>query len=63
MMNIVLMWWYGLFTVPELWLQDLLNDLAVTEVRFIVVWAISKKIIENIRQDWLKYSATYLSAA
>jgi hypothetical protein len=39
---IVLMWWHGLFAVPELWLRDSLSDMAEIEVKFIIVWAISK---------------------
>lgn len=58
---IVFVWWHGLFTVPELWLQDSLSDVAEIEVRFITVWAISKEFTEN---KWKDHAYTaYLYAA
>jgi hypothetical protein len=38
-------------TVPELWLPDSLDDLAMTEVRLVKVSAIDKELMSDIELD------------
>jgi len=38
-------------TVPELWLPDPLDDLAMTEVRLVMVSAIDKELMSDIELD------------
>jgi len=38
-------------TAPELWLPDSLDDLAMTEVRLVIVSTIEKELISDIELD------------